>query len=144
MNSKGQEFSAFRLLIDAILVLLILIIIIGILGWVDSLRFSISEQRFYESFSKAVNSPNGQTVEERNLMFRANSTYLTGAFQRPGIPKECITFDAVGLAAIEISNNDHQINIAENIQLDVYYRCERQFKGDCEMECDISFGKDFE
>ncbi len=143
MNSRGQEFAGFRLLIDAVMVLFILVIIIGILTWVDSQRFTISEKRFYESFSKAVNSPNGQVVVEKNMSFSAGSYYLNGAFAIPGIPKECITFQALNLRSIDLGEDGKYVGIEENVVLDVFYRCQRLFDEDCDIKCEISIGKDF-
>ncbi len=147
MNQKGQEFSAFRLLIDAILVLLILVIIIGILGWVTSLRFQISEKRLYDGFDKAVNSPDGKTVVEKNIMLRKGSIYGAGAFEKPGVPKKCIKFQRLDLAALQLLGEQH-IEIREDIQLDMYYSCIRNLEGrecseECDLCCKISFGKEF-
>lgn len=145
MNTSGQEFSAFRLLIDAILVLLILIIIIGIMGWVTSWRFQLSEKRLYEGFQKAVNAPIGKTVVEESLSLRADSTYTSSSFAKPGVPKECIKFKARALNALQVGRNGQLIDITEDIQIDVFYMCERQFDdSDCDVLCEISFGKEFE
>jgi hypothetical protein len=144
LNQRGQEFAGFRLLIDAILVLLILVIVIGIMGWVTSLRFQISEKRLFDGFLKAINSPNGKTILEKEIVLQKGTIYGAAAFQRPSVPKNCIEFDALGLTSLELSNNNRQIEIKEDVQLDVYYRCQRQFEADCDVLCEISFGKEFE
>ncbi|MAG22347.1 MAG: hypothetical protein CL943_03540 [Candidatus Diapherotrites archaeon] len=145
MNQSGQEFSGFRLLIDAILVLMILVIIIGILGWVDSLRFQISEKRLYEGFNKSLNSPDGKTVVEKDITMRSGTTYLVGAFAGPGVDRDCIRFRALNLTAWKLSSNKKQLDIETDIVIDVFYQCTRQFdEGACEILCEISFGDEFE
>ena len=148
MNIRGQEFSGFRLLIDAVLVLMILVVIMGILGWVEALRFQMSEQRLFDGFDKAVNSPDGKVVLEKNLSIRGGILFLTGRFERPGIEKKCITFDALNASAFELSPNQRQLEVTNNMLVDMYYRCIRNLDGTnciagCTTCCEISFGKEF-
>lgn len=148
MNQQGQEFSGFRLLIEAILVLMILAIIISILGWVEGQRYGISEKRLFEGFDKAVNSPNGRTVVENDITLRKDSYYTSGSFaeRAPSIPRECISFEALPLASLELSSNNGRITIKENLQLDMFYKCQRlssECSSDCETCCKISFGREF-
>ena len=148
MNRCGQEFSGFRLLIDAILVLMILVVIMGILGWVEGLRFQMSEQRLSDGFSKAVNSPNGKIVLEKNLSLRAGLSYIAGGFaDRASLEKQCVKFDALDVRAFALSSNQSQIDITNNMVVDMYYRCIRNLEGDkcdaaCDICCEISFGKE--
>ena len=149
MNIRGQEFSGFRLLIDAILVLMILVVIMGILGWVEGLRFQMSEQRLFDGFSKAVSSPNGKVVLEKNISIREGIIFLTGTFERPGIEKQCIEFDALDVRAFVLSNNKRQLEVTSNMLVDMYYRCIRNLDGtgciaECDTCCEVSFGKEFE
>ncbi len=149
MNRRGQEFSGFRLLIDAILVLMILVVIMGILGWVESLRFQMSEQRLFDGFDKAVNSPNGKVVLEKNISIREGIIFLTGGFERPGIEKKCIKFEALDVRAFVLSNQQRQLEVTSNMMVDMYYRCIRNLGGancivECDTCCEISFGKEFE
>ncbi|MDP6670938.1 MAG: hypothetical protein QGI60_03925 [archaeon] len=148
MNIRGQEFSGFRLLIDAVLVLMILVIIMGILGWVESLRFQMSEQRLYDGFDKAVNSPDGKVVLEKNLSIRGGIIFLTGSFERPGIKKKCIEFDALNVGGLVLSDTKRQVEVTNNMMVDMYYKCLRNINGtncivECDTCCEISFGKEF-
>ena len=148
MNIRGQEFSGFRLLIDAVLVLMILVVIMGILGWVEALRFQMSEQRLFDGFDKASNSPDGKVVLEKNLSLRGDVIFLTGTFERPGIKKKCITFDAVNAGGFVLSDDKRQLEVTNNMLVDMYYRCIRTIDGsnciaDCSTCCEISFGKEF-
>ncbi len=144
MNQSGQGFSGFRLLIDAILVLMILVIIIGIIGWIDGMKVAISQEKFEAGFDKAINAPTGQTIIEKNISFLGDSVFKTSAFAKAGVGPDCISFDALDIEAIEISSNKRFVEIKSALNLDVFYKCERQYDEECEMLCEISLGKDFE
>jgi len=151
MNRKGQEFAAFRLLIDATLVIMVLVIILGIVTWVQEWQFGISEEKIYSGFDKAINSPNGKTILEKSVMLRENRIYLATEFARAGLSRECIKFDALGLSSLQLSNSDRQLDVKENVMLDIFFQCYRSFaeeaecdESKCDICCTISFGKDFE
>ena len=151
MNERGQEFSGFRLLIDAILVLLILVIIIGVLGWVQSEQDRVSSIRLSEGFDTALNSPNGKTVFERDINLKEGAVYSSRSFAdpRPGIKKECVKIYSADTSGFVVDPTNRQVRVTTKLQVDVYYRCWRDVgtgvcEDDCELCCEISFGKEFE
>jgi len=144
MNQSGQEGAGYRLIIEAIVALLILTIILGAVGWVTVFKFYLSDQMFFEGFSRALESPNGDPIVQKNLVFAGDRMYTTRVFERYQISGDCITFDAANLSALNLGESRNVIGIEKELLLDVYYRCLGQQQGDCETLCEVSFGKEFE
>lgn len=146
MNSKGQEEEGYRLLIEAIIVVFILAIIIGVITQIEEWRWQVSERRLFEGFDKALNSPDGSIVVEKDIVLKANSSYGSRAFEgsTTGIPFECIELDASNSTAFTLQNKN-LIQINTLIQTNIYYKClpgTQTATPECETHCTISFGKD--
>jgi len=148
MNQQGQEGASFRLIIEAVLALFILVIIIGVVTQIDEWRWQISARRLYEGFDKALNSPDGSVIVEKDLVLKSGSSYSSRAFEgrAAGIDAKCISLGASDSTAFEVSN-DRVVNITTLIQTDVYYKCLPGHivgESDCEEFCTVSFGKELE
>jgi len=147
MNSKGQEEAGYRLLIEAILVILILAIILGVVSQIDQQRILISEKNLMEGFNKALNSPDGSIIVEQGLVLKSGASYSNRAFSgsTAGIKPECIELQASSSMAFKATGG-YIVELTTLLQTDVYYKC---FPGylsgsDCEISCIISFGKELE
>ena len=148
MNQLGQEGAGFRLLIEAVLVVFILVIILGVISQIDTWRWKVSEQRLFEGFSKALNSPDGSVIVERDIVLKDGSSYSSRAFASSvaGISNECIEIDASESSAFNVSNS-RVIEITTLLQTPVYYKCLPGTivgEGNCETYCIVSFGKELE
>ena len=148
MNQSGQEGAAFRLIIEAVLALFILVIIIGVVSQVDEWRWQVSARRLYEGFGKALNSPDGSVIVEKDLILKSGSSYSSRAFKGryAGIEADCISLEASGSMAYEVSENNRVVNVNTMIQTSVYYKClPGHLRGnDCDTFCTVSFGKKLE
>jgi len=148
MNQGGQEGAGFRLLIEAVLVAFILVIILGVISQIDSWRWVVSEQRLFEGFDKALNSPDGSLIVESDLVLKGGSKYSSRAFAASvaGISNECIEIDASGSSAFHVTDSKI-IEITTLLETDIYYKC---LPGDlvgeaaCKIFCTVSFGKEIE
>jgi hypothetical protein len=82
-------------------------------------------------------------VKEDKLTLKAGSAYTSRSFSQPGVPKQCIEFEEIKRSAFEVVNKGRQVRIEQDLQIDVYYRCQRTVGGkpswasNCEEECDI-------
>lgn len=141
MNEKGQEGAGFRLIIEAVIVILILVIILGVVSQIDQWRWMVSERRLFEGFKTALNTPDGSIVVQNALVLKDGSMYSNRAFASSvaGIDAECIEIDAVDSAAFTVTN-DKVIEINTLIETDVFFRCLPKY--DCPTFCTISFGKE--
>ncbi|MBN2067751.1 MAG: hypothetical protein JW744_04750 [Candidatus Diapherotrites archaeon] len=143
LNKKGQEFSGFRLLVEAVMVVLIMVIIFAILTHIESIRHDVSKRKLFDGFKKAFDAPDGSVIFEENLVLTANSAYTAGAFANTvtGISPECIEFRAIESPAFLVGESS--IEIGQQVETDVYYSCQRQYEGgECPITCIISFGRD--
>ncbi len=147
MNQQGQEAAGFRLLIEAVLVVFILVIIIGVVNQVDSWRWKVSEQRLYEGFNKALNSPDASVIIEKGIVLRGGASYGSRGFSGSvtNLDHECIEMQASKSNAFDVSDNGRIININTLIQTDLFYQCmPGSYVGedDCDTYCIVSFGND--
>jgi len=144
MNEAGQEFSGFRLLIEAAMVVLILVIIFSILSHLDNIRRDVSEKRLYEGFEKAAAAPDGSVIFEKGLVLGEGKGYSTRAFAKrvTDIEAECIEIRAGKSSAFSLEESS-RIMVNSQVTADVYYKCNRTYDGaDCHVLCTISFGED--
>jgi len=146
MNRQGQEGASFRLLIEAVLIVFILVIILGVVSQIDEWRWRISERRLFEGFNKALNSPDGSIIFEKEIVLRANSSYSNRAFASTvaGIDSECIEIHSSDSSAFIVTDAS-VIEITTVIQTNVYYKCLPGIalgEDQCPDYCLISFGKD--
>ena len=146
MNERGQEGAGFRLLIEAVLVVFILVIVLGVVSQIDAWKWQISERRLYEGFAKALNSPDGSVIVEKELVLKGGASYSSRTFAQrfTGIESECIEINASASSAFSLSNN-MLVEITTLIQTDVYYKCQpgsQIGESQCQPYCTVGFGKD--
>jgi len=142
MNRLGQEEAGFRLLIEIVMVAFIMVIIYGVITQVDSWRWKISEKSLFDGFQRALNSPDGSIIVQKDLVFAKGATYSNRAFagSATGIGFECIEIQANESIAFKLYENK-MVEITTQIQTDVYYKC-LPGEGDCKYHCIVSFGRD--
>ena len=145
LNSKGQMFAGYRLLIGAILAGLILIIIVGVIQNIDQIKFQIGETQLYEGLNSAIQIPDGATqIVKEDLSFQPNYAFSAEAFSlQSKIPAECIAISSSDSSAFNVSSNSQIIEITTSIITDVYYICEQNACPATPNQplCEISFGK---
>jgi hypothetical protein len=144
MNRLGQEEVGFRLIIEVVMVAFIMVIIYGVITQVDSWRWKISERSLFEGFQKALNSPDGSIIVQKDLVFANGASYSNRAFagSANGIGFECIEIDASPSVAFSLYEN-RMVETTTQVQTDVYYKC-LPGEGDCRYQCLVSFGKEIE
>lgn len=142
MNRLGQEEAGFRLLIEIVMVAFIMVIIYGVITQVDSWRWKISEKSLFDGFQRALNSPDGSIIIQKDLVFAKGASYSNRAFAGSvtGIGFECIEIQANESVAFNLYQNS-MVEITTQIQTDVYYKC-LPGEVDCKYQCIVSFGKD--
>ncbi|MCR4335368.1 MAG: hypothetical protein NUV57_02415 [archaeon] len=139
-SQKGQTFAPFRLLIGAIMALLVLVIIVSAINYFQDLRFNVSQQKFFNGLSNAINQPNSSVLIVEDVQFRKESIYSSNGFSKvSGIEPECITFMETDSLGIEVE--DQVIKFNQNILTNVYYKCEIPNNGICEISCEIAFNE---
>ena len=147
MNQRGQEGASFRLLIDAVLVVLILGIIIGVIGQMDHWRWQVSERRLIEGFYKSTNSPDGSVIMEKGIVLKEGAMYSTGTFAASvaDVSQECIELDSSDSAAFSLSSDSLVLEVRSLVETNVYYKCvygKEIGEDECGLYCIVSFGKD--
>ena len=148
MNSRGQAFESFRLLIGAIIAFAVLMIIIGAVSYFDGLRTSISARRIADGLNNSIQSPNGETVIVKDVRIQKGETFSkTGLSRSTGIAEECFEFQASpGIDSIVSWSPDRfdpkSIEFTSEVQTNVYFKCSQGINPNCtRAQCLISFGK---
>ncbi len=145
MNEKGQEFSGFRLLVEAVMVVFILSIILVTVSQLDAIRQQVSERRLFEGFQKAVRSPDGSIILEENIVLVTGSAFTRRTFSALAIDilPECVAIEASDSTAFSTSGST-AIEITTLVQTNIYYQCVTQYGKDCKICCTVSFGEELE
>jgi len=138
-NQSGQAFEPFNLLIGAIFALTVLVIIISAVNYFDNERIKISQQRFYDGLANAVKSPNKETIVISEVQFQNDASFSAKSLGNSiGLDESCVAIEAG--PGFEIT--DSTVKAKSSIRTNIYVRC---FTGEkCEINCEISFGKEFE
>ena len=145
LNEQGQESSGFRLLVEAVMVVFILVIIFAVISKLDEVTQRASEKRLFEGFSKAVASPDGAVIFEKDLMLRQGSVYSRTAFAEAAtnIDPGSISIQASKSSAFLLLNNGAAIEIRSTVSTGVYYQCKTNYEaGERKISCVISFGQE--
>ena len=143
MNKRGQAFTIFRFLVEAIIALAVLLIIIAIIGHFEERKIEVSKKRFFDGFRSAFQSPNGDTIERTDLAFESGFAITAGAFARDvRMPAECIGFIAPVSSAFSMPDVQ-AIKFHQSITTNVFYRCLKQFGAACEIVCEVSIAQPF-
>lgn len=145
LNQRGQEFSAFRLLVEAVMVVFILTIIMVAIGQIDEIRENVSKRQVLTGFDKAVKSPDGSVIVEENLVLSKGSAYSRRAFSSRvvGLSPECVEITARESPGFLLAG-DAAVEMATMVQANVYYQCVTANDAECEIRCTVSFGKEIE
>ena len=145
MNRQGQAFSAYKLLIGAIMGLAILTIIMGVIGYFEGLRVEIDRELFEDGFEAAVNSPDGKVIVKEITLHESTYTSKGLAEKFSGLTKDCIEFDAANWTAFNLAEGKQAIVIKKSVKAKVYYCCTLQGCPEgCNVCCRISFGRKIE
>jgi hypothetical protein len=141
MNSQGQEFTVFNLLVQAVIGLFILVMIISAINYFEEQKFAISKDRFDENLVFASQQPNGDVLLIEAIAF--NKTTITKKYVslRTGIDEDCIEFEAKQSSAIDLKNSSGFISFTDSLVLDVYIQCNSDGCGSQGISCIVSFGK---
>ena len=149
MNQRGQEGASFRLIIEAVMVLFILVIILGVVTQVDAWRWKISEQRLFEGFKNALNSPDGTVISVKELVLNKGSSYSTSAFSGSvtGLSRDCIEIQASNSSAFTVTSKS-VVEVNTLIQTNVFFKClpgdsDLVGRPECHSYCYASFGAEF-
>lgn len=149
LNEQGQESSGFRLLVEAVMVVFILVIIFAVISKLDEVTQQASEKRLFEGFSKAVDSPDGAVIFEKDLVLRQGSVYSRTAFAEAAtnIDPDSISIQASNSSAFSLKGDSaagfSAVEIMSAASTDVYYQCKTNYEGgERKISCIISFGKE--
>jgi predicted small secreted protein len=126
LNSRGQGFEVFNLLIGAILALAILVIIISIINYVEQIKVDSSIQAINQKLKSASQSPDGSVFVAENIVVPKDYSFNSKNFSRIlNIKEECVEFDFPQQATwIQYSNSQHNIiYFSKRMQTDFYVLC---------------------
>lgn len=143
LNERGQEFAPFELFIGAIMALLILVIILGVVSYLNDLRFQASFEQFVQGFQSASNSPNGDIVKVENIAFSERTISSRYLSEQSQIVEECISFQSIEDSDIQTTNSS--VSILKELETTVFIQCLTSSlygKSSCNISCLVSFGKD--
>ena len=143
LNSRGQAFSAFELLIGAVLALAVLAIIVSTIVYFDSLRLQVTSEKLNNGWLSAVNAPNGGIVKVDSVTLVQGSLYSKKQFaDKVGMSPDCITLDSSDAAFERYSNS---LRVTQVLQTNVYIQCTTDSASPgCPIQCTISFDKPLE
>lgn len=148
MNSTGQGFESFNVLIAFAMGLAILVIVLGIVFHFENEKCNLSKERFEKALDTALNTPTGETVTEKDICFRGGEQYSALAFgRRRAMDPGCFELQATNGVTIS-AESSRLIDIKTNFETNVYYQCflpsTNPFDScidDCRACCIVSFGK---
>src|SRR3989344_4664886 len=93
-NQQGQSFAVMEVLIASIMGLALLAIIVGLIGYFDSLTTQASLITFKNAIISGANSPNGDIIQEKELILDAQDYTTTTFSSWYKVPPECYTLQA--------------------------------------------------
>lgn len=127
------------------MVVFILVIIFAVISKLDEVTQQASEKRLFEGFSKAVNSPDGAVIFEKDLVLRQGSVYSRTAFAESAanIEPGRISIQASDASAFLLLKGNSAVEIRSLVSTDVYYQCKTNYEaGERRISCTISFGQE--
>ncbi|HLD58319.1 MAG TPA: hypothetical protein VI977_01600 [archaeon] len=140
-DSRGQAFDVYRLLIGALIGIAILVIVVSIINYLETWKFEVSQRQLFEGLDKAVQTPNGEVVIEKNLTLRQGAFFSAEGFvENSGLQPGCVEIRAASLSAFELQGTSF-LKMKSNLLVTVYYQCLRN-QPDCETFCIVSFEKE--
>lgn len=155
MNSKGQEFEVYNLLIGAILALAILVIIISLIDFLDNNRITSSVQAIQQKIKSSAQSPDGSLFAAKNVLLSENHVFNSITFSKIlNIDEQCIAFDIPDVSWVEYPNYPEKniVVFTRKTQTDFYILCNTEninfhsysdtliCDSSCEFCCLASFG----
>lgn len=145
MNSRGQMFESYRLLIGAIIALVILMMIISGINYVMDIKYRVSYERFFIGVENAAKTPNRTVVLVDNLSFAEGTIISKKAIsKRFTLSEDCIEFqkpDHYG----SIADVDGGYEFKTPLVIDIYMQC--KIDNSCDrapIRCLVSFIKKIE
>ncbi len=92
-SEKAQSGAVFRLLIDAIIMIVILLIILSVLTYFHSLRLEVSTTEFKELVVNAVHAPKNTVIKSESLVFSEKKSFSSSLFRDlTGYHDSCFSF----------------------------------------------------
>ncbi len=156
MNSKGQEFEVFNILIGAILALAILVIIFSLIDFLDNNRITSSVQAIQQKVKNSAQSPDGSVFVAKNVLLSKNFVFNSIVFSKTlNIQEQCVEFDIPdNVSWIEYPNFPQKniVVFTRKTQTDFYILCQPEninfssysdtlnCDSSCEFCCLASFG----
>jgi len=127
VNSKGQEFEVFNVLIGAVLAIAILVIIISIINYFEQIKVDSSINAIKQKLNSAAQSPDGSIFVAKEIIvpkdYSFNSRYFGLILN---INEDCIEFDIPSNTSwVEYPNfpEKNLINFNKRIQTSFYVVC---------------------
>lgn len=138
-----------ELVIASIMGLALLAIIVGLIGYFDNLTTQASLITFKNAIVSGANSPNGDIIEEKDLILDAQDYTTTTFSSWSKIPPECYTLDAADNESYSIvtGSSSSAIHIAKRSKVFIAIQCKLGSElsnsgfGDCQKSCLVSVGK---
>ncbi|HLC36769.1 MAG TPA: hypothetical protein VJK05_04150 [archaeon] len=146
MNSKGQEFAGYKMMIGAIIALFVLIIIVSAVSYFDELRTTISSNLILDGVKAAYKSPNGDVIKKTNVTFKEGSYSKRFFGASIELDEQCIELKAARISGIELSSNESAVIVKANLVNDFYAKCLQgaECKSSCKTCCTFSIGEELE
>ncbi len=149
MNSSGQAFSVYRLLIGAIVALLMLVIVYSAINYFEGLKFRMCDSNLQGALISASNTPDGSVVVVEECAMGAGKVINARELSLLlGVPEECFTFESSRSSAFEVGPDEKFIEVRQFVSPSVYVSCDQlptaPFPGSqnyCEFDCTVSLGK---
>ncbi|MFH1664292.1 MAG: hypothetical protein ABH986_05845 [archaeon] len=147
LNSKGQGFEVFNLLIGAILALAILVIILSIINYLESIEVDSSIQSIHQKLINATQSPDGSVFVSKKVILPKDYSFNSKQFSLVlNIPEECISFDfPQAITSMSFpSSGRSAIFFNKRIQTDFFVVCQPEsseplvFNDGSQMDCPVS------
>jgi len=147
LNSKGQGFEVFNLLIGAVLALAILVIILSIVNYLEQIEVDSSVQSIHQKLENAAQSPDGSVFVSKKVILPKDFSFNSKQFSLVlNIPEECIEFDfPQELTSMDFPNSGRTlISFNRRVQTDFFVVCQPRsqdlliFNDYSSMSCPVS------
>ena len=117
-------------------------IILGAVQQLRGLEDKISYDKLVQAAQSARKQPNGQVLKVEDIILKEGGYSSASFADKMNLRPECVSLDAFGQAFS--SNAPVAVTVNQRMLTSVYYRCSIAGSQDCEVECEIKFGKGFD
>ncbi len=139
MDSRGQAFEPFNMLIGAIIALTMLAIIIATVSYFEEKKFEVSRQKFNEGVANAVRQPNSSPLQVKSIFLKKGTIISAKEMGTlAGIGEECFDITPIEGTAMSLLK-EGVYEAKQSIITTLVITCKTDYSDSCEIGCGLGF-----